>query len=56
MASMVPLAAGICLDVYIIARVLLGTIAGAAIIAVLLLAVFFLFWRVVPQLARRRLS
>ncbi len=37
MASMAPLAAGICLDVYIVARVILGTSVGAAIIAALLL-------------------
>lgn len=54
MASMVPLAAGICLDVYVIARVILGTVAGAAVIAALLLVVFILFWRIMPQQARRR--
>jgi len=53
MASMVPLAAGICLDVYVIARVILGTVVGAATIAVLLLAVFIVFWRIIPQSARR---
>ena len=53
MASMVPLAVGICLDVYVIARVILGTIAGAAVVAVLLLMVFIAFWRVIPQVARR---
>src|SRR5438552_2167282 len=54
MASMVPLAAGICPDVYVIARVTLGTNIGAAIVAVLLLGVFLVFWRVIPQRARRR--
>ena len=53
MASMVPLAAGICLDVYVIARVILSSVAGAVVVVVLLLAVFILFWRVIPQLARR---
>jgi hypothetical protein len=53
MASMVPLAVGICLDVYVIARVILGTIAGAAVVAVLLLMVFIVFWRLIPQVARR---
>ena len=53
MASMAPLAAGICLDVYIVARVILGTSVGAAIIAVLLLGVFIVFWLVVPRRARR---
>jgi Family of unknown function (DUF6328) len=54
MASMVPLAAGICLDVYVIARVILGTTAGAVLVAVLLLGVFDVFWRVIPQRARQR--
>src|SRR6185503_20903448 len=56
MASMVPLALGICLDVYLIARVILGSSHGAGVVAVLLLAVFFVFWRVIPQAARRRRS
>jgi DMSO reductase anchor subunit len=54
MASMVPLAASICLDVYVIARVILGTTSGAGIVAVLLLGVFVVFWRLIPQAARRR--
>lgn len=54
MASMAPLAAGICLDIYIVARVILGTTVGAAIIAVLSLAVFVVFWLVVPRVSRRR--
>ena len=53
MASMVPLAIGICLDVYIVARIILGTSGGAAVVAALLLGVFVVFWRVMPQLARR---
>lgn len=54
MASMIPLAAAICLDVYVIARVILGTSSGAVVVAVLLLGVFFVFWRVIPQRVRRR--
>jgi hypothetical protein len=54
MASMIPLAAGICLDVYLISRVILGTSAGAIVVALLLLAVFFVFWRVIPYRARQR--
>jgi DMSO reductase anchor subunit len=54
MASMVPLAAGICLDVYVIARVILGTSVGAVVVSLLLLGVFIVFWRVLPQRARRR--
>jgi hypothetical protein len=53
MASMVPLAIGICLDVYVIARVILGTAAGAAVVAITMLVVFFIFWRIVPQSLRR---
>ena len=53
MASMAPLAAGICLDVYVVARVILGTSVGAAIIAALLLGVFIVFWLVVPRRARQ---
>jgi len=56
MASMIPLALGICLDVYLIARVIIGTTTVAAVVAVILLAVFFVFWRVIPQAARRRRS
>ncbi len=54
MASMAPLAAGICLEIYIVARVILGTSVGAAIIAVLSLGVFVVFWLVVPRVSRRR--
>jgi hypothetical protein len=54
MASMVPLAAGICLEIYIVARVILETSVGAAIIAVLSLAIFVVFWLVVPRVSRRR--
>ena len=56
MASMIPLALGICLDVYLIARVIIGTTTVAAVVVVILLAVFFVFWRVIPQAARRRRS
>src|SRR6266550_1323253 len=54
MASMAPLAAGICLDVYIVGRVILDSSVGAAIIAALLLGVFIVFWLVVPRLARQK--
>jgi hypothetical protein len=53
MASMVPLAIGICLDVYVIARVILGTTPGAAVVAFVMLIVFYIFWRIVPQSLRR---
>ena len=54
MASMAPLAAAICLDVYIVGRVTLGSSVSAAMIAVVMLGVFTLFWLVVPRVARRR--
>ena len=54
MASMVPLALGICLDVYLITRIILGSNTVALIVAVLLLGVFVVFWRVIPHAARRR--
>jgi hypothetical protein len=54
MASMVPLAAGICLEIYIVARVILETSVGAAILAVLSLAIFIVFWLVLPRVSRRR--
>ena len=54
MASMAPLAAGICLEIYIVARVILGTRVGAAIVAIVSLAVFVVFWLIVPRASRRR--
>jgi len=53
MASMAPLAAGICLDVYLVARVIAGSRGVAGIIAALLLAVFIVFWFVLPRAVRR---
>jgi hypothetical protein len=53
LASMVPLAVGICLEIYIVARVTLGTNIGAAIMATVSLAVFTVFWLILPRLARR---
>ena len=54
MASMAPLAAGICLEIYIVARVILGTSVGAAIVAIVSLVVFVVFWLIVPRASRRR--
>src|SRR6266576_6382484 len=54
MASMAPLAAGICLDVYVVARVIAGSRGVAGTIAALLLAVFIVFWFVLPRAGRRR--
>ena len=54
MASLVPLGVGMVLDVYVIARIILRSNLGAIVVAVVLLAVFVVFWRVIPQRARRR--
>jgi len=56
MASMAPLTAGLCLDVYVVARVILDERGVAAIIAAALLGVFVVFWLLLPRLARRRRS
>src|SRR5947207_3003452 len=53
MASMAPLAIGICLDVYLIARVIIRSSPLAAVIAALLLGVFIVFWFVLPRAVRR---
>ena len=53
MASMIFLALGICVDVYLISRVILGNSTIAIVIALLLLGVFLVFWRFLPQKARR---
>jgi hypothetical protein len=52
MASMAPLTVGLCLDVYLVARVTVNTRGVAAAIAVALLGVFIVFWVVLPRLAR----
>jgi hypothetical protein len=53
MASMVPLAVGICVDVYIVARVIIGSRLDAELVAAGLLVVFIVFWMVVPRIGRR---
>lgn len=47
--SMPPLVLGICLDTYIVARVILGNIALAAGVAGLLLVAITWFWFVLPR-------
>jgi hypothetical protein len=54
MASMGPLAAGICLDIYLVARVITGTRGVAATVAVFLLGVFVVLWVLLPRLSRTR--
>ena len=53
MASMAPLAVGICLEIYLVARVIIGTRVGALSVAGPLLGVFIVFWLLVPRLAGR---
>jgi hypothetical protein len=54
MASMAPLAVGLCLDIYLVARVIAGTRGIAVTIAVFLLAVFGVLWLLLPRLSRIR--
>jgi hypothetical protein len=54
MASMAPLAAGICLDVYVVARVIVRSRGVAGVLAASLLGVFIVFWLLLPRAVRRR--
>src|SRR6476620_2244399 len=56
MASMIPLAIGICLDVYIVARVIVDSREVAGIVAASLLAVFIVFWLLLPRAVHRASS
>jgi hypothetical protein len=56
MASMAPLAIGICLDVYLVARVIVGSERIAALIAAPLFGVFIAFWLLLPRAVRRSQS
>jgi hypothetical protein len=53
MASMAPLAVGICFDVYVIARIIAGSPAVAGSVAAFLLGVFLVFWVLLPRAARQ---
>ena len=46
--SMLPLALGICIDFYLIARIILGT-SVVAVLAAVLLAIFIVFWFALPR-------
>jgi hypothetical protein len=52
--SMLPLAAGVCLDFYLIAAVILGRGAGVGVLAAALFLVFAGLWFGLPHLGRRR--
>jgi hypothetical protein len=49
MASMAPLVAGICIDLYLVARVITGSVTGALLMSVALLATFIGLWFVLPR-------
>jgi len=53
MASMAPLAVSICLEIYLVARVIVGTRGAASTIAAFLLGVFIVLWLLLPRLSRR---
>jgi hypothetical protein len=53
MASMAPLAIGICLDVYLVARVIVRSRGLAGIVAVFLLGVFIVLWVLLSRAVRR---
>jgi hypothetical protein len=48
-ASMYPLAAGVCLDIYLIARIVLESKPAAAAIAAAVLLIFLGLWIAVPR-------
>lgn len=52
--SMLPLAVGICIDVYLVSHVILGTVGVAAVVAGALFAVFAGLWFVLPRMRRTR--
>jgi hypothetical protein len=54
MASMAPLAVGLCLDIYLVARVIAGSRGVAATVAVSLLGVFVVLWLLLPRQSRTR--
>ena len=54
LASMFPLALGLSLDVYLIARVVFGTPVLGIAFAALLLAVLMLLWMILPRFEGRK--
>ena len=54
MASMAPMAVGLCLDIYLVARVIVGTSGLALTIAASLLGVFVVLWLLLPRFSRHR--
>jgi small-conductance mechanosensitive channel len=54
LASMFPLAVALCLDIYLISRIILERGAFSAVIAAMLLAVIFILWIVLPSRERAK--
>ena len=54
--SMFPLAISICLEIYLIAHVIIGVFWLSLLIATGLLLLFFLLWILLPHVQKRRLS
>jgi small-conductance mechanosensitive channel len=54
LASMFPLAVALCLDIYLISRVILERGAFSAAIAAILLAVIFILWILLPASERAK--
>jgi hypothetical protein len=54
LASMFPLVLGLCLEVYLIAGLVVESRAGAALIAAPLFIIFMILWIVVPLRERRK--
>lgn len=54
MASMVPLAVGICLDLYLVSRLIVGSRGIAVTVAASLLGCFIVFWLLLPRAMRLR--
>ena len=54
LASMFPLAVALCLDIYLISRVILERSAFSAAIAAILLAVIFILWILLPASERAK--
>jgi hypothetical protein len=53
-ASLVPLVFGMAMDFYILSRLILESEEKAFLMAIILFAIFVLFWFVFPQVQRRR--
>jgi hypothetical protein len=54
LASMFPLALALCLDIYLIARIILERAAFSAALAAILLGVLFILWILLPSWERAR--